>query len=108
MKNMGVWSLELYGVKNILSTNRAESFNSLLKRRFSRHRGYGEEEIIAGSSEIVRRTLLRVKRAKHGVGESWLLRKELRMLYPWEADDGEIFDLDTDLLQKGKDLLEVP
>jgi len=32
MKNMGVWSLELYGVKNILSTNRAESFNSLFKR----------------------------------------------------------------------------
>jgi hypothetical protein len=63
MKDMGVWALELYGVKHILSTNRAESFNSLLKRRFSRHKGYGEVDIIAGSSEIVRRTLDRVRRA---------------------------------------------
>jgi hypothetical protein len=107
MKDMGVWALELYGVKHNLSTNRAESFNSLLKRRFSRHRGYGEDEIIAGSSEIVRRTLARVRRAKHAVGESWLLREHLKQFYPLGADEEEIFDLDIDLLQKGKDLREV-
>nr|CAH0099968.1 unnamed protein product [Daphnia galeata] len=52
MKNMGVWALTKYGVNHLLQTNRQE-INALLKRRFTKHRGYGEEEVIEGSSEIV-------------------------------------------------------
>ena len=107
MKEMGLWSLERYGVKNILSTNRMESFNALLKRRFTKHRGYGEDEIISGSSEISRRQLLRCKRAKHGVGENWLLRQKLRESYPLEDVSSELYDLDTDLLQAKKEEIEV-
>lgn len=107
MKNMGVWALKRYGVNHILQTNRTESFNFLVKRRFIKHRGYGEEEVINGSSEIVRLRLLRCKKAKHGVGEKWLLRDHLRGYYQLEDDKSELFDLDTDLLEEKKDLIEV-
>jgi len=39
-------------VKFHLSTNRAESFNFLVKRRFVKPRNYGEDDIIFGSSEL--------------------------------------------------------
>ncbi len=106
-KDMGVWTLKPYGVNNILSTNRMESFNSLLKRRFKKHRGYGEEEVIDGCSEIIRLRLLRCKRAKHSVGEKWLLREHIRIAYPLQDDCSELYDLDTDLIKKRNDLMEV-
>jgi len=106
MKDMGVWALRPYGVNNILSTNRMESFNSLLKRRFKKHRGYGEEEVIDGCSEISRLQLLRCKRAKHSVGEKWLLRDHLRQAYPLQDDSSELYELDTDLIEKRRDLME--
>lgn len=104
MKNMGVWALTKYGVNHLLQTNRQE-INALLKRRFTKHRGYGEEEVIEGSSEIVRLRLLRCKRAKHSVGkhsEKWLLWEHLREKYPFEDDTSELLELDTDLLEKKK------
>ncbi|KZS03081.1 Uncharacterized protein APZ42_034282 [Daphnia magna] len=73
MKNMGVWALKNYGVNHLLQTNRQKSFNSLLKRRFVKQRGYEEEEVIEDCSEIVRLRLLRCKKAKHSAGENWLL-----------------------------------
>ncbi|KAK4004014.1 hypothetical protein OUZ56_005757 [Daphnia magna] len=60
-----------------------------------------------GIAEISRRRLLQVKRAKHSVGETWLLRKELRQCYGLIDDDTELCDLDTDVFVKGKRLLEV-
>lgn len=78
-----------------------------MKRRFEKHRGYDEEEIIDGSAEKSRRRLLQVKRAKHSVGETWLLRKELRQCYRLIDEESELCDLDTDVLVKGKKLLEV-
>jgi hypothetical protein len=108
MKSMGVWALIAYGVKYVLSTNRMESWNSLLKRRFDKHRGYGEDQVIEGSSEIVRRRLLRVHRAKHGVGEKWLLREHLRQHYKLDDENhDELFDFDTEHQEKAKDILEV-
>jgi hypothetical protein len=105
---MGVWALMRYGVKYVLSTNRIESWNAILKRRLIKHGGYREEEVIEGSSEIVRRRLLRVSRAQHGVGEKELLREHLRTLYKLNDDNNdELFDLDTEHLEKARDILEV-
>ncbi|KZR99931.1 Uncharacterized protein APZ42_004004, partial [Daphnia magna] len=106
MNNMGVWALTNYGVNHLLQTNRQESFNSLLKRRFVKHRGYGEEEVIEGCSKIVRLLLLRCKKAKHSAGENWLLREHLRKDYSIEDDNSELLDLDTELLETKKDLIE--
>ncbi|KAI9550877.1 hypothetical protein GHT06_000218 [Daphnia sinensis] len=78
MNSMGIWSLERYDEKYLLSTNRSESFNALLKRRFVKHRAYAEDEMILGSYEIVRRQFLRIRRARFRVGENWLLRHHLR------------------------------
>ncbi|KZS10565.1 Uncharacterized protein APZ42_024881 [Daphnia magna] len=81
MNSMGIWSLERYNVNYLLLTNRSESFNALLKRRFVKTRAYAEDEMILGSYEIVRRQLLRIKRARFGLGENWLLRRHLQHLY---------------------------
>ena len=88
MKEMGFWHMKTYGVNNVLSTNRSESFNSLLKRRFTKHREYGEEEVLNGSFQIVRLQLLRIKRAKYAVGEKWLLREHLKKNYLIERLQG--------------------
>ncbi len=108
INSMGVWALMRYGVKYVLSTNRIESWNAILKRRLIKHGGYREEEVIEGSSEIVRRRLLRVSRAQHGVGEKGMLREHLRTLYKLNDDNNdELFDLDTEHLEKARDILEV-
>jgi hypothetical protein len=103
---MGVWSLQKYGIKFHLSTNRAESFNSLVKRRFVKPRNYGEDDIIFGSSEPVLRQVLRIRRARYGIGENWLLREEFRHLYDinceekFKPDDNEDqHELDTDQIR---------
>jgi hypothetical protein len=57
MKDMDVWALQPYGV----TISCMESFNSLLKRIFKKHRGYGEVEVIDGCSDIIRLRLLRLK-----------------------------------------------
>lgn len=109
---MGVWSLQKYGVNFHLSTNRAESFNALVKRRFVKPRNYGEDDIILGSSELVRRQVLRIRRARYGIGESWLLRKEFRHLYDINRedklnldDDEDQHELDTDQIRSQDVLL---
>jgi hypothetical protein len=46
MDKMGIWSLREYGLQEMLSANRSESWNSLLKREFVKKRGYTEHEIM--------------------------------------------------------------
>ncbi|KZS02719.1 Uncharacterized protein APZ42_000122 [Daphnia magna] len=108
MNSMGIWSLERYNVKYLLSTNRSESFNALLKRRFVKTRAYAEDEMILGSYEIVRRQLIRIKRARFGVGENWLLRHHLQHLYKLtdNAELGNIAiceELDSIRIEEGKE-----
>jgi hypothetical protein len=62
------------------STNRAESFNALVKSRFVKPRNYSEGDIILGSSEFVRHQVLRIRRARYGIGERWLLWEEFSHL----------------------------
>lgn len=81
MERMGIWALKIYGIHRLLSTNRSESFNALLKRRFVKKRGYTEDEILLGGYSVLTSQLLRINRARSGIGESWLLREELREQY---------------------------
>ncbi|KZS02878.1 Uncharacterized protein APZ42_034528 [Daphnia magna] len=81
MNSMGIWSLQRYNVKYLLSTNRSESFNALLKCHFIKPRAYTEDEMILGSYEFVMRQLLRIRRARFRVGENWFLGHHLQHLY---------------------------
>ncbi len=46
MDKMGIWSLREYGLQEMISANRSESWNSLLKREFVKKRGYTEHKIM--------------------------------------------------------------
>jgi hypothetical protein len=81
MDKMGIWSLREYGLQEVLSTNRSESWNALLKREFVKKRGYTEDEIMCISFQIVKRRLIRVRRAKYGAGEKWMIRDKLKDNY---------------------------
>lgn len=81
MATMGFWALEKYGLHHPLSTNSSESFNALLKRHFPKKRCYTEDAILLGGFKVVKRQLIRLKRARRGVGEKWLLREHLRENY---------------------------
>ena len=78
---MGMRALQKFSVHHLLSTNRAESFNALLKRNFPKHRGYTEDQILLGGNDIIRGQLIRINRARFGIGEKWLLRDHLRSTY---------------------------
>lgn len=77
MGKMGVWALRDYGLFEVLSTNRSESWNALVKREFVKKRGYTEDEIIRTSFEIVKRRTLRVKKAQYRAEEKWKIRNSL-------------------------------
>ena len=109
---MGMWSLKEYGINCHLSTNRAESFNALVKRRFVKPRNYGEDDIILGSSELVRRQILKFKRARYGIGERWILRQKFQHLYDMNNEDinkpdpdEDANELDTDQIRSQEALL---
>ena len=92
MDQMGVWSLKPYGLHEVLSTNRSESWNALLKREFVKKRGYTEDEIICISFQILKRRLLRVKRAKHRTGEKWMIRDQLKDEYIFKGKSDATLD----------------
>ena len=93
---MGVWSLRDYGLVQVLSTNRSESWNALIKREFVKKRGYSEDEVIMTSFSVIERRMLRLLNAKYRIGEKWKIRDKLKSKYNFQEH------LDDDTFQEKK------